>query len=86
KLVVLSEAKSKSPKTAELVKQVESLGWSSALIIGGAELDENFSKAARNIKNIDVLPQQGANVYDILRRDTLVLTRDAVENLVERLK
>ncbi len=86
KLVVLSEATSKSPKTADLVKQVEGLGWNSALIIGGVELDENFSKAARNIKNIDVLPQQGANVYDILRRDTLVLTKDAVEKLVERLK
>lgn len=86
KLVVLSEAKSKSPKTADLVKQVQGLGWNSALIIDGVELDENFSLAARNIKNIDVLPQQGANVYDILRRDTLVLTKDAVEKLVERLK
>ena len=56
------------------------------LIIDGAEVDKNFSLAARNIKGIDVLPQQGANVYDILRRDTLVLTKGAIEKLVERLK
>ena len=86
KLIVLSEAKSKSAKTAELAKQVKNLGWDSALIIDGAEVDQNFGLAARNIKGIDVLPQQGANVYDILRRDTLVLTKDAVEKLVERLK
>ena len=86
KLVVLDEAKSKSAKTADLVKQVAALGWESALIIGGAEIDENFGRAAGNIPGLDVLPQQGANVYDILRRDTLVLTRDAVATLVERLK
>jgi large subunit ribosomal protein L4 len=86
KLVVLSEAKSKSSKTTELAKQVKKLGWDSALIIDGAEVDQNFGMAARNIKGIDVLPSQGANVYDILRRDTLVLTKDAVEKLVERLK
>ncbi len=56
------------------------------LIIGGAELDENFARAARNLPEVDVLPQQGANVYDILRRDTLVLTRDAVQHLEARLK
>ena len=85
-LVVLSEAKAKTAKTSALAKQVEKLGWHSALIIDGAEVDKNFSLAARNIKGIDVLPQQGANVYDILRRDTLVLTEGAVEKLVERLK
>ena len=57
-----------------------------ALIIGGAELDENFARAAGNIRGMDVLPQIGANVYDILRRDTLVLTKDAAEQLQERLK
>jgi large subunit ribosomal protein L4 len=86
KLIVLSEAKIKSTKTADLAKQVKDLGWDSALIIDGSEVDANFGLAARNIKGIDVLPTQGANVYDILRRDTLVLTKDAVEKLVERLK
>ena len=57
----------------------------SALIIGGAEIDTNFARAAANIAHVDVLPQQGANVYDILRRDTLVLTKDAVKHLEERL-
>ncbi len=86
KLIVLSEAKAKSGKTSELAKKVKKLGWDSVLIIDGTEVDQNFGLAARNIKGIDVLPQQGANVYDILRRDTLVLTKDAVEKLVERLK
>ena len=86
KLIILSETKTKSAKTADLVKQVKKLGWDSALIIDGAEVDQNFGLAARNIKGIDILPQQGVNVYDILRCDTLVLTKDAVEKLVERLK
>jgi large subunit ribosomal protein L4 len=86
KLVVLSEAKVKSAKTSDLAKQVKKLGWDSALIIDAGEVDNNFNLAARNIKGIDVLPQQGANVYDILRRDTLVLTKGAIEKLVERLK
>ena len=86
KLIVLSEAKAKSGKTSDLAKQVKKLGWDSVLIIDGTEVDQNFGLAARNIKGIDVLPLQGANVYDILRRDTLVLTKDAVEKLVERLK
>ena len=86
KLVVLSETKIKSAKTSELAKQVKKLGWNSALIIDGTEVDGNFSIAARNIKGIDILQQQGANVYDILRRDTLVLTKGAIEKLVERLK
>ena len=57
-----------------------------ALIIAGAEVDANFAMAARNIPNVDVLPNAGLNVYDVLRRDTLVLTKGAVEHLVERLK
>ena len=65
-------------KTADLVKKLGKLGWQSVLIIGGAVIDENFKRAASNIPNVDVLPQQGANVYDILRRETLVLTKDAV--------
>ena len=61
------------------------LGWSNVLIVTGAEVDANLGRAAANIANVDVLPQQGANVYDILRRDTLVLTKDAAAHLQERL-
>jgi large subunit ribosomal protein L4 len=86
KLVILDKAEAKTAKTADLVKQVTKLGWASALVIGGAELDANFARAAGNIRGMDVLPQIGANVYDILRRDTLVLTKDAAEQLQERLK
>jgi large subunit ribosomal protein L4 len=64
----------------------EKLGWSNALIVAGKEVDGNFERAARNIPNIDVLPSAGANVYDILRRDVLVLTTEAVEALEARLK
>ena len=86
KLVVLDAAKLDQPKTKELVQRLGKLGLSSVLLIDGAEIDQNFARAARNIPHLDVLPQQGANVYDILRRDTLVLTRDAVQSLEARLK
>jgi large subunit ribosomal protein L4 len=86
KLIVLDSAALAEPKTAPLAKRFEKLGWNSVLIIGGPVLDENFARAARNLPEVDVLPQQGANVYDILRRDTLVLTRDAVQHLEARLK
>ena len=86
KLVVLDSAKLKAAKTAGLAKKLTKLGWSSVLVIDGAEVDVNFARAAANIVGLDVLPSQGANVYDILRRDTLVLTTDAIEKLVERLK
>ncbi|MDP7650946.1 MAG: 50S ribosomal protein L4 [Rhodospirillales bacterium] len=86
KLVVLDSAKLKAAKTAGLAKKLTKLGWSSALIIDGADIDANFARAAANIVGLDVLPSCGANVYDILRRDTLVLTTDAIEKLVERLK
>jgi large subunit ribosomal protein L4 len=86
KLVVLESAALKSPKTAELVKQIDNLGWRSALVICGDAVDEVFARAASNIVDLDVLPSVGANVYDILRRDVLALTRDAVERLVERLR
>ena len=86
KLVVLEAATLAEPRTAKLAKSFEKLGWGSVLIIGGPVLDENFARAARNLPEVDVLPQQGANVYDILRRDTLVLTRDAVQHLEARLK
>jgi large subunit ribosomal protein L4 len=86
KLVVVDDLKLAAPKTKQLAERFEKLGWGSVLIIGGAVLDENFARAARNLPHVDVLPQQGANVYDILRRDTLVLTRDAVQHLEARLK
>jgi len=86
KLIVLDTAKADTHKTKALIAKFTKLGLSSALIIDGANLDPNFAKAARNIPHIDVLPEQGANVYDILRRDVLVLTKNAVEQLQERLK
>lgn len=84
-LIVIDEAKSDG-KTKALAAQIKKLGWKSALIIDGADLNEQFCLAARNIIGVDVLPEQGANVYDILRRDKLVLTKAAVEKLEERLK
>ncbi|MGQ0664142.1 MAG: 50S ribosomal protein L4 [Pseudomonadota bacterium] len=86
RLIVLDGAKLPSHKTRDLVRRFAKLGWSSVLIIDGPALDDNFAKAARNIPGVDVLPQQGANVYDILRRDTLVLTKDAIAHLEARLK
>jgi len=85
KLVVIDSV-GKSAKTKDLAVQFKKLGWGRVLIIDGADVNESFAKAARNIMNVDVLPTQGANVYDILRRDTLVLTKDAVAKLEERLK
>ncbi len=69
-----------------MLAQFAGLGLTNALIIGGAQLNENFARSARNIPNIDVLPVQGINVYDILRRQTLVLSKAAVEALEERFK
>ena len=86
KLVVLDEAKADAPKTRALANQITKLGWANTLIIDGAEVDENFARAAANIPNLDVLPTMGANVYDILRRDLLVLTKSGLEGLEERLK
>lgn len=85
KLIVIDDAAGET-KTRELAKKLTALGWKSVLFIGGTALDEGFARAARNIPNVDVLPEQGANVYDILRRDTLVLTKAAVESLEARLK
>jgi large subunit ribosomal protein L4 len=84
-LIVLDKAEAKDPKTAALRASFSKMDLSNALIIGGAELDTNFSLAARNIPLIDVLPVQGINVYDILRRSKLVLTKDAVAALEARL-
>ena len=85
KLVVLEDAKIAEPKTKVLAGNLDKLGLANALIIDGT-VDENFARAAANIPNVDVLPSVGANVYDILRRDTLVLTKAGLENLEERLK
>jgi large subunit ribosomal protein L4 len=85
-LIVLDKAELAEPKTAQLRGKFDGLGLSNALIIDGATLQDNFAMAARNIPNVDVLPVQGINVYDILRRDKLVLTRAALEALEERFK
>ena len=85
-LIIIDDAAMKAPKTAELRKQLAGLGITNGLIVGGSSLDENFAKAASNIPNLDVLPSQGANVYDILKRHTLVLTKQAVQDLEARLK
>ena len=86
KLIVVENVTLTEPKTAKLTAHFGKLGVSNVLFIAGAEVDINFARAAANIAHVDVLPQQGANVYDILRRDTLVLTRDAVKHLEERLQ
>ena len=86
KLVVIEAAKLEKGKTGDLSKQLAKLGWGRVLIIDGPTLGEGFRRAAGNIPGLDLLPQQGANVYDILWRDTLVLTRDAVQHLEARLK
>jgi len=84
-LIVLDKAVLDEPKTRALAEAAAKLGWSKALVIDGAEVDENFARAARNIEGIRVLPSVGANVYDILNHKTLVLTRAAVEALEARL-
>jgi len=84
--LVILEAAASDGKTAALAKQVRNLGWKRALIIDGASVNENFAQAARNIEGLDILPSMGANVYDILKRDTLVITKAGVEALEARLK
>jgi large subunit ribosomal protein L4 len=85
-IVVVDALSAKEAKTKALAAQFGKLGFANALIIGGDTIDENFGRAARNIPNIDVLPVQGINVYDILRRRTLVLSKAAVEALEARFK
>jgi len=84
-LVVIEDASTEG-KTAALAKQIKNLGWKRALVIDGASVNEGFLNAARNIEGLDILPTMGANVYDILKRDTLVITRSGVEALEARLK
>ena len=86
KLVVVETLSAKSAKTKEIAGKLGKLGWTSVLLIDGPAVDENFRRAAANLKGVDLLPQQGANVYDILRRDLLVLSKAAVEHLEARLK
>lgn len=83
-LIIVDDARLDEPKTAALREHFRRMGLSSALIIAGSEVNINFGLAARNLPNIDVLPVQGINVYDILRRDTLVLTKAAVDALEAR--
>ena len=85
-IVVLDKASIKDGKTKQLATRFEKLGLVNALIIDGAEIEPGFRSAARNIPNIDVLPVQGINVYDILRRRTLVLTKAALDALEARFK
>ena len=85
KLSIVESLDLGSAKTRMLAKRLAGLGWSSALVIDGDEIDSGFEQAARNLTGVQVLPQLGANVYDILRRDRLVLTRKAVEDLQARL-
>ena len=85
-LIIVDAASLKSGKTKDLAKAAKDFGWKRALIIDGAEVDANFARAAQNLENIDVLPSIGANVYDILRSNTLILTKAGVEALEARLK
>jgi large subunit ribosomal protein L4 len=85
-IVVWDSANAGEPKTAALKANFAKIGLKNALIIDGAEVQANFALAARNIPQIDVLPVQGINVYDILRRETLVLTKAAIDALEARFK
>jgi large subunit ribosomal protein L4 len=85
-LVVIDSCEVKNAKTKELKTRFSKLGFGSALIIDGAEVQVSFAKAVRNLPNVDVLPVQGINVYDILNHDKLVLTKAAVEALEARFK
>lgn len=85
-LIIVENLAMAEGKTAFLAKAAKELGWKRVLIIDGADVNENFAQAARNIETIDVLPSIGANVYDILKRDQLVITKAGVEALEARLK
>jgi large subunit ribosomal protein L4 len=84
-LVILDNIDGKGLKTKALAAQVKELGWKRALIIDGAEVNADFAQAARNIAGLDILPTMGANVFDILKRDTLVITKAGLEALEARL-
>lgn len=86
KLFILDDMTAKEAKTKVFKQAFEKNGWNSVLFVGGEQINENFARSARNIVNVDVLPAQGANVYDIVRKDVLVLSKDAVAQLEGRLK
>lgn len=86
KLIIVDALAPKDHKTKAMAEAFKAFGIESALIVGGKEIDAKFARATRNLPKVDVLPVQGANVYDILRRDTLVMTKDAVNDLTEKLK
>ena len=86
KLVILDSAQLQEPKTKTLSDKIKVFGWSSVLIVDSADLDENLQLAAGNLGSVDVISSEGANVYDILKRDFLVLTTAAVSDLEGRLK
>ncbi|GLQ07782.1 50S ribosomal protein L4 [Sneathiella chinensis] len=86
KLIIVDELKADAAKTKVMAEKFKALGWESTLIVDSKEPDANFALSARNLPRVDILPEAGANVYDILRRDTLVLTKSAVESLEARLK
>ncbi|MCL6229698.1 50S ribosomal protein L4 [Bartonella bilalgolemii] len=85
-LIIVDKLSIRDAKTKALNENFSKLGFNNALLIGGKKVDMNFFRAASNIPNIDVLPVQGINVYDILRRSKLVLSKEAVETLEERFK
>jgi large subunit ribosomal protein L4 len=86
KIIILEDATAKTHKTKPMAEAFLKMDLSSALIIGGKEIEANFARATSNLPRIDVLPSQGVNVYDILRRDTLVLTKQAINDITEKLK
>jgi len=86
KLFIVDSLEQQSSKTQDAIKNLEKLGLKNALFVDGAEVSKNFALAIRNIPYIDVLPQQGLNVYDILRREALILTKAAVESIEQRLR
>ena len=83
-LIILDQAALDAPKTKVLLENFGKLGLTNALVIGGAQVDTNFQLAARNVPNVDVLPAAGLNVYDVLRRHKLVLSREAIEAISAR--
>ena len=85
KLFILDNMTATEPKTKVFKQAFENNGWKSVLFVGGETIDNNFALSARNIVNVDVLPAQGANVYDVVRRDILVLSKEAVAQLEGRL-
>ena len=85
-LVILDEAKLSAPKTGDLLAKLKACGLTNCLVVDGKSVDANFALASRNIEGVDVLPSIGANVYDILKKDKLVLTKEAVSCLEERLQ